>query len=255
VEKFYKLKCRAIDGQDLELLGIKVHVQELNQLVLFRCPENTTDQEIEELRGLLTEAFIHEDPSKIIVARGGFDLRLEAIEEGRPSTPQDVAYWLSGKISEYQRELRELEALLGRDQGMRLMETGTIIDTSTFVSYHAHSTTAVKPADVNVVYQSDDQGVSLLLTDNKSGFEVTIPPHDLMIKSINQMTDGEIRQALAARLSYEMDRNFNQGYKWKEGGMLMGIDNRNGNVLSYSNDGSITAVNDPRDIIRRVGIA
>lgn len=111
----YTLFARTVDGQDIELCGVRVHIEELNGLTLFRVPPETTDKQIYALKDMLAEAFKDMDSSKIIVARGGFDLRLERIEV-RPATPKEQLAWLEEKIRDLCKERDELfREIYGQD--------------------------------------------------------------------------------------------------------------------------------------------
>lgn len=109
MQPIYRVVARVIDGQEIELAGVQAHIQELNGLTLFRCPPDTSDEMMAGLQELLAEAFRDMDPTKIIVARGGFDLRLEAIE-ARPADLYEQRQWLKDTIAKYQEELNKVEA-------------------------------------------------------------------------------------------------------------------------------------------------
>lgn len=112
----YMLVARTVDGQDIELMGISVHIQELNGITLFRVPAETPDEEVYAIRDMLAEAFKDMHPERIIVARGGFELRLEKIET-RPASKIDQYHWLEQKIQELQKERDQLHReLFGNDR-------------------------------------------------------------------------------------------------------------------------------------------
>lgn len=152
----YMLVARTVDGQDIELMGISVHIQELNGITLFRVPADTPDEEVIALQQMLGEAFKDMHPERIIVARGGFELRLERIE-ARPASKIDQYHWLEQKIRELQKERDRLHRELFGDSRLdEVLREWKPSEVAISRPYHVYMDTTG-----NLVWIRDDRKIDL----------------------------------------------------------------------------------------------
>lgn len=124
-EEVYQLVAVPVVGEPFTLAGVEVTISEVNELILFRVPEDTPDSTLAELQEIISEAFQDQNPNRVIIARGPVSLRLERIEKVIPDkkakasdrsqmSRQERIRWLREEIYRLTMELVQLEAAEGK---------------------------------------------------------------------------------------------------------------------------------------------